>query len=204
MRSRLASNDRAEGGTMNDAKLPPPLPNPPPTPIWEYEFHELADEYPLIEGEEFENLVVDIRKLGILEPIVLYQGKILDGRNRYRAAKEASYKFTERDFRNLALSIDPEEFVSSKNDHRRNLDSKQKRALIARKIGRHPNYSNRQIARLTCCDHKTVASVRDEMRKRVDTFKLSWGELTSSQRREFVASVREEMVDALGISPAQK
>jgi hypothetical protein len=32
------------------------------------EFHELANEYPLIEEEELANLVEDIRKKGIIEP----------------------------------------------------------------------------------------------------------------------------------------
>ena len=47
------------------------------------EFHELANEYPLIEGDEFANLVEDIRKKGVIEKITLHEGKILDGRNRF-------------------------------------------------------------------------------------------------------------------------
>src|SRR5271167_4611765 len=94
------------------------------------DFHELANEYPLIEEDELANLVEDIRKKGIIEPITLYEGKILDGRNRYRAAKEAGRTLTEHNFRYLSQGWDPEEFVSSKNDHRRNLDTKQKRELI--------------------------------------------------------------------------
>jgi len=65
-------------------------------PIREYEFHPLADMFPLIEGEDFDQLVEDIGNRGILSPIILYEGKILDGRNRYRAAKEAGHKFTDR------------------------------------------------------------------------------------------------------------
>jgi hypothetical protein len=76
--------------------------------------------------------------------------------------------------RPIAPSLDPEEFVSSKNDNRRNLDTKQKRALIAKKILRHPTHSDREIAKLASCDRKTVASVRDEMDKRVETFTQSW------------------------------
>lgn len=173
-----------------------------PAPSYEYEFHELANEYPLIEGDEFDNLVESIAKHGILEPIMRYQGKIIDGRNRYRAALAAGHKFTERDFKDLAPSIDPEEFVSLRNDHRRNLDNKQKRALIARKISRHPARSDRQIAKLACCDHKTVASVREEMRKRVETIMQGFGELTLSQRREFVEGLRDEIFKLLRISPA--
>ena len=50
-------------------------------------FHPLANWFPLIEGEEFSRRVVeDIRTRGLMNPIILYQGKIIDGRNRYRAA----------------------------------------------------------------------------------------------------------------------
>src|SRR5688500_20160434 len=52
------------------------------------EFHELADIVPLMEGEAFERLVEDVRSNGVLDAIVLYEGKILDGRNRYRALTE--------------------------------------------------------------------------------------------------------------------
>jgi ParB-like chromosome segregation protein Spo0J len=54
-------------------------------------FHDLAAMMDLIEGRAFEDLKADIATQGILQPIVLYEGKILDGRNRYRAAKAVSH-----------------------------------------------------------------------------------------------------------------
>lgn len=50
------------------------------------EYHPLANLFPLIEGEEFEQLVASVRENGLRERIIIYEDKILDGRNRYRAA----------------------------------------------------------------------------------------------------------------------
>jgi hypothetical protein len=54
-----------------------------------FEFHPLANVFPLIEGAEFDELVADIKANGLNQCIELYEGKILDGRNRYRACLAA-------------------------------------------------------------------------------------------------------------------
>ena len=80
-------------------------------------FHPLADLFPLMEGAEFDALVADIKKNGLHYPIVLYDGKILDGRNRYRACLAAGF---EPATRNGDHHIgDPAAFVTSRNIHRR-------------------------------------------------------------------------------------
>jgi hypothetical protein len=54
-------------------------------PSYEYEFHPLAGMFTLIDGEDFDQLAEDIGARGIICPIILFEGKILDGRNRYHA-----------------------------------------------------------------------------------------------------------------------
>jgi hypothetical protein len=167
--------------TTTATKLEPVM----PSPNYEFEFHDLANEYPLIEGEDFDELEESIRKHGILEPIVLHEGRILDGRNRYRAAKAAGHKFAARDFKDLAPGLDPEEFVTARNDARRHLSSKQKRELIAKKINRWPDLSDKEIGRKACCDRKTVASVREEMKKAVEVLIEGYLKLAPIQREQF-------------------
>jgi DNA modification methylase len=92
-------------------------------------FHVLAELFPLMEGEAFTELVEDIKAHGLHEPIVLYEGEILDGRNRYLASQAA--EVTPR-FETYTGS-DPLGFVISLNLKRRHLDESQ-RAMVAARI----------------------------------------------------------------------
>jgi hypothetical protein len=58
----------------------------------------LADLFPRMTEAEFTALVEDIKANGLRQPIVLYQGKILDGRHRQDAAKLAGRELAEKDF----------------------------------------------------------------------------------------------------------
>jgi N6-adenosine-specific RNA methylase IME4 len=94
--------------------------------------HRFADLFPMMVGDAFDELVADIRECGVRENIVLYDGKILDGRNRYLAAIEAGFDpdgIPTEDFwgDNDLAAID---FVMSRNQHRRQMDDTQK-AMVA-------------------------------------------------------------------------
>jgi N6-adenosine-specific RNA methylase IME4 len=93
------------------------------------EFHPLAEIFPLIEGAEFDDLVEDIRAHGVREPIWLYDGQIIDGRNRYRASSVARADCPMREY----FGDDPKEFVISLNLKRRHLNESQ-RAMVAAKL----------------------------------------------------------------------
>jgi ParB-like chromosome segregation protein Spo0J len=122
------------------------------------ESHPLANLFPLLEGSEFEELVADIKANGLVEPIVMFEDKILDGRNRYRACLAAGVEPAFRPF----MGDDPLAYIISLNLRRRHLTAEQKRELIAGLIKAAPEKSDRQIAKTVKVDHKTVASVRAE------------------------------------------
>ena len=102
-----------------------------------FAFHPLAKIFPLLEGADFENLVADIREHGQLEPIVIYDDMVLDGRNRYRACIAAGIEPNFVPFR----GDDPLTFVISANLHRRHLDESQ-RAMVAAKLATLQRGSN--------------------------------------------------------------
>lgn len=89
------------------------------------DFHELANIFPMIPKEELEQLTADVKANGLLEPITVYQGKILDGRNRFIACQLA---YTEPEFVPYT-GPDPLTFVISKNIQRRHLTSSQRATL---------------------------------------------------------------------------
>ncbi len=91
------------------------------------EAHELADLLPFMAEAEYQALKSDIQDVGLAEPIVLFEGKILDGRNRYRACKELGIDPKTRLFE--GTGEDALNYVVSANLHRRQLKPSQRAAL---------------------------------------------------------------------------
>lgn len=88
--------------------------------------HKLAKYFPILEGEEFDLLVDDIRKNGQLEPIVTYHGEILDGINRARVCEILGIEPLAEEY----TGDDPLSYVVSINVRRRHMDTSQ-RAMLA-------------------------------------------------------------------------
>jgi N6-adenosine-specific RNA methylase IME4 len=93
------------------------------------EFHEIANLFPMMQPDELSDLVDDIKQNGLIEPIVLYEDKILDGRNRYLACGEAGVKPHYEYYK----GNEPVGYVISKNVQRRHLNGSQK-AMIALEV----------------------------------------------------------------------
>ena len=89
--------------------------------------HPAADLFPLMDGQEFDELVQDIKANGLIEPIwVTPDNLLLDGRNRFRACGVAGAEVCTRTYD----GGDPVGFAISLNLKRRHLTTGQ-RAMLA-------------------------------------------------------------------------
>lgn len=91
------------------------------------ELHPLCALFPALQGSEFDALREDISANGQRQPIVLLDGQILDGANRYRACLAANI---EPQFENFT-GADVVAFVLSVNLHRRHMTPGQQAAAVA-------------------------------------------------------------------------
>jgi hypothetical protein len=89
--------------------------------------HVVTELLPLLEGSEFEEFCQDIAANGLHEPIDLWQGMIIDGRNRERACEKTGVRAIYRDWNGSAEQLIT--YVISKNLRRRHLYIAQRATL---------------------------------------------------------------------------
>lgn len=92
--------------------------------------HPAADLFPMLPASELQALADDIRVNGQREPVILWDGQVLDGRNRLAACDLAGVDPLTR---TIDVCPDPVAFVLSLNLHRRHLDESQ-RGIVAAKV----------------------------------------------------------------------
>lgn len=91
--------------------------------------HPASGLFPLLDDAGLRSLAEDIRVHGLVEPGVIFDGELLDGRNRRRACAIAGVDFRTR---TLAQCRSPAAYVLSANLHRRHLTAIQRAALAVR------------------------------------------------------------------------
>ncbi|AHY45234.1 hypothetical protein [Stutzerimonas decontaminans] len=97
--------------------------------VTQYEIHPYAKLFPMMQEDEYVSFCSDINTNGLRHPIVLYQGRILDGRNRYRCCCDLDIEPATEEY----TGDDALGFVLSLNLYRRQLSVAQ-RALIAAEV----------------------------------------------------------------------
>ncbi len=115
----LTARARPKANNINEKRVPE----------FTGEIHELCEAVPEMSPEAYAALKVDIQKRGVKVPVWLYQGKILDGRNRWRACQELGIPCPTIE----CDGPDPLSDIASLNVVRRHLDESQ-RAMVAATI----------------------------------------------------------------------
>jgi len=176
------------------------------------ESHPVADIFPMLPPDELRRLSDDISARGLLEPVVLLDDMILDGRNRYAACKLAGVT---PDFVTFS-GDDALGYVIAKNLHRRHLNESQ-RAVAASRIAnmtrgefhgnqhvvvsanlRTPTISQPEAAAMMKISTRSVQSVnaieRDapELITRIDDGEITVHEAAKIVRKQHTADREQE------------
>lgn len=123
------------------------------------DFHPIAYLFPKMPEEDFQAFKADIKKHGQQLPVLTYEGKIIDGRHRYRACKELGLKLKtkEVDYSNEWFA------VQSMNLRRRHLSASQISAIYEAAKDRWPQLM------------KEVKKLKSEAKKRQETGRTQKG-----------------------------
>lgn len=97
-----------------------------------FEIHPAAGLWPAMDGRDFEELKKDVQQNGLRSPIVTYQGKILDGRNRLRACLAIGMSKDSIPMREIVSDSNPYLFVISANARRLHLGPRERAAHVVK------------------------------------------------------------------------
>ena len=126
----------------------------------EYEPHELCKIFPVMQAEQFSALIESIRDNGLLSPIMLHEGKILDGRHRYKACINLSIEPSFEEYE----GDDALGYVIALNLSRRHLNESQ-RAMIAARLANMKLGDNQHKVGGQICPPSTMVSNDDAAKK---------------------------------------
>ncbi|WP_428304817.1 ParB N-terminal domain-containing protein [Lacipirellula sp.] len=83
--------------------------------------HSAASDSPMMPIDQFAELLADIAANGQQKPIVLYEGKILDGRARYEACRRLGLKPVTVSLNEGDIEVGPAAYLNSANHVRRHV-----------------------------------------------------------------------------------
>lgn len=86
-----------------------------------YSQHPLSAAFPSMLDEDFQSLKDSIETNGVLNPITIFEGMVIDGWHRYQAANQLAMDCPEQPLGD----IDPKDFVLAQNKNRRHITAAQ-------------------------------------------------------------------------------
>jgi hypothetical protein len=125
------------------------------------EFHKLCLLFPKADDKTLYDMASSIVEHGQLEPIITFEGKILDGRNRFLACEIANVKPGFEEYDKNKYGNNPFQYVVNKNLHRRHLNESQRAALAQEvyamaKSGELPKVTMEDISKQFKVSERTI------------------------------------------------
>lgn len=155
-----------------------------------FEVHPIASLFPMMTEEEFAGLKADIAEHGQRDDITIYDGKVLDGRNRQRACEELGIKPKTRQFTGNC----PVRFVYSENFHRRHLSSGQKAGVAVKMESMMAELETKAKERKAVGQHKGGGDRKSKSAR-------SHGGNNSPKRSEPKNKTRDNAAELVGTNP---
>lgn len=88
--------------------------------------HFLSSAWPAMQADEYQTLKDSIEQVGVMNPITLYEGQVIDGWHRYIACNALGVHCPSK----LLGDVDPVDFVKSQNEARRHVSASQRALAI--------------------------------------------------------------------------
>jgi ParB-like chromosome segregation protein Spo0J len=172
----------------------------------QYPFHPLCLLLPEPSTTEYADLKADILQNGLIDPIILLDEQILDGRSRYNCCKDAGIDPTYIQFTDAYPKSSPTAFVIAKNLKRRHLSTEQ-RGIAAGKLMSLESgaVSKEQAAKLLNVSEATVTRARKVIKDAIPEVQkeVEQGLIKMAQAERIANKPVEEQPEALVAEKAQ-
>lgn len=111
--------------------------------------HPLSAAWPAMLADEYQSLKDSIETIGVQNPITLFEGQVIDGWHRLKAAIEVGMPCPSK----MLGDVDPVHFVSAQNHARRNVSASQRALAISAIYAWRPHGDQRSAV---TADRKTT------------------------------------------------
>lgn len=102
--------------------------------------HPLSAAFPAMSADDFKALKDSIESIGVQNPVTLYEGMVIDGWHRYRAAESLGMQCPTVELGD----VDPRDFVRAVNDARRHMTQAARAQAITRVYDWYPSDGSAQ------------------------------------------------------------